>query len=63
MRYKYSDILKTLTIVYYDTSSATRRALKLVARALKALINVYHTLFFITPALQSENHSKKSKLN
>jgi hypothetical protein len=45
--------------VYKD---ATRRALKLVARALKALINVYHTLFFIIPALQSENYNKKSKL-
>jgi hypothetical protein len=31
-------------------------------RALKALINVYHTLFFIIPALQSENYNKKSKL-
>jgi hypothetical protein len=38
---------------------STRRALKLVARALKALINVYHTLFFIIPALQSENYNKK----
>jgi hypothetical protein len=28
----------------------------------KCLINVYHTLFFITPALQSENYDGKSKL-
>jgi hypothetical protein len=41
---------------------ATRRALKLVVRAVKALINVYHTLFFIIPGLQSENYNKKSKL-
>jgi hypothetical protein len=27
-----------------------------------ALINVHHTLFFIIPALQSENYNKKSKL-
>jgi hypothetical protein len=33
-----------------------------VVSALKALINVYHTLFFIIPALQSENYNKKSKL-
>jgi hypothetical protein len=33
-----------------------------VASALKALINVYHTLFFIIPALQSENYNKKNKL-
>jgi hypothetical protein len=33
-----------------------------VASALKALINVYHTLFFIITALQSENYNKKSKL-
>jgi hypothetical protein len=31
------------------------------ASALKALIHVYHTLFFI-PALQSGNYNKKSKL-
>jgi hypothetical protein len=43
--------------------SATRRALTLVARALKALINVYHTLFFIIPALQSENYNKKVNRN
>jgi hypothetical protein len=30
-----------------------------VASALKALINVYHTLFFIIPALKSENYNKK----
>jgi hypothetical protein len=29
------------------------------ASALKALINVYHTLFFIIPALKSENYNKK----
>jgi hypothetical protein len=28
----------------------------------RALINVYHTLFFIIPALKSENYNKKSKL-
>jgi hypothetical protein len=33
-----------------------------VASALRVLINVYHTLFFIIPALQSENYNKKSKL-
>jgi hypothetical protein len=33
-----------------------------VASTLKALVNVYHTLFFIIPALQSENYNKKSKL-
>jgi hypothetical protein len=33
-----------------------------VASALKALINVYHTLFFIIPSLQSENYNKKSEL-
>jgi hypothetical protein len=32
-----------------------------VASALKALINVYHTLFFIIPGLQSENYNKKVK--
>jgi hypothetical protein len=41
------------------TLRATRRALKLVARALKALMNVYHTVFFIIPALQSEKYNKK----
>jgi hypothetical protein len=30
--------------------------------ALKVLINVYHTLFFVIPALQCENDNKKSKL-
>jgi hypothetical protein len=39
------------------TLRATRRALKLVARALKALMNVYHTVFFIIPALQSEKYN------
>jgi hypothetical protein len=33
-----------------------------VASALKAPTNVYHTLFFIIPALQCENYNKKSKL-
>jgi phosphotransferase system glucose/maltose/N-acetylglucosamine-specific IIC component len=33
-----------------------------VASALKTLINVYHMLFFIIPALQSETYNKKSKL-
>jgi hypothetical protein len=33
-----------------------------VASALKALINVYRTLFFIIPALQSENYNQKSNL-
>jgi hypothetical protein len=30
-----------------------------VASALKGLINVYHTLFFIIPALKSGNYNKK----
>jgi hypothetical protein len=33
-----------------------------VASALKALIKVYHTLFFIIPPLQTENYNKESKL-
>jgi hypothetical protein len=33
-----------------------------VASALTALIHVCHTLFFITPALQSENYNNTSKL-
>jgi hypothetical protein len=41
---------------------ATSLRARRVAGALKALINVYHTLFFIIPALQSENYNKKSKL-
>jgi hypothetical protein len=43
--------------VYKEAFKA--RATSLRARALKALINVYHTLFFIIPALQSENYNKK----
>jgi hypothetical protein len=39
-----------------------KEAFKARASALKALINVYHTLFFIIPALKSENYNKKSKL-
>jgi hypothetical protein len=31
-----------------------------VASSLKALTHVYYTLFFIIPALQSENYNKKS---
>jgi hypothetical protein len=43
----------------YDTYKFIRKPLKHARRAsasLKALINVYHTLFFIIPALQSENN-------
>jgi hypothetical protein len=50
--------------VYKKASKA--RATSLRARrvadsdsALKALINVHHTLFFIIPALKSENYNKK----
>jgi hypothetical protein len=47
-----------------EFKSTTRSGVLLfnVASALKALINVYHTLFFIIPALKSENCNKKSKL-
>jgi hypothetical protein len=38
---------------------ATKRSAFNVASALKALISVYHTQFFIIPALQSENYNKK----
>jgi hypothetical protein len=44
------------------TSLRARRVAFNVASALKAVINVYHTLFFIIPALQSENYNKKSTL-
>jgi hypothetical protein len=51
--------------VYKETFKARSTSLKRsafnVASALKALINVYHTLFFIIQ-LQSENYNKKSKL-
>jgi hypothetical protein len=30
-------------------------------KALKALVNVYHTLFFIITALKSENYKKKKQ--
>jgi hypothetical protein len=33
-----------------------------VASALKALINVYHRLFLIIPALKSENYNKKKQI-
>jgi hypothetical protein len=47
--------------VYKEAFKARATSLT-IASALKALINVYHTLFFIIPALQSENYNKKSKL-
>jgi hypothetical protein len=48
--------------VYKEAFKARATSLRArrVASALKALINVYHTLFFIIPALQSENYNKKS---
>jgi hypothetical protein len=51
--------------VYKEAFKARATSLRArrVASALEALINVYHTLFFIIPALQSENYNnKKSKL-
>jgi hypothetical protein len=50
--------------VYKEAFKARAMSLRAfnVASALKALINVYHTLFFIIPGLQSENYNKKSKL-
>jgi hypothetical protein len=53
--------------VYKEAFKSTRDEFKSlrefnVASALQAFINVYHTLFFIIPALQSENYNKKSRL-
>jgi hypothetical protein len=43
--------------VYKEAFKA--RATSARCKCLKAPINVYHTLFFIIPALQSENYNKK----
>jgi hypothetical protein len=45
--------------VYKEAFKARETSLR--ARRV-ALINVYHTLFFIIPTLQSENYNKKIKL-
>jgi ABC-type sugar transport system permease subunit len=51
-----------IMIQVYKEAFKAQRSDYNVASALKALIHVYHTLFFIIPALQSENYNKKSKL-
>jgi hypothetical protein len=45
--------------VYKEAFKARATSLRARRVALKALINVYHTLFFIIPALKSENYNKK----
>jgi hypothetical protein len=44
--------------VYKEAFKAYATSLR-ARRVAKALIIVYHTLFFIIPALQSENYNKK----
>jgi hypothetical protein len=45
--------------VYKEAFKALATSLKEHVSALKTLIHVYHTLFFIITALQSENDNKK----
>jgi hypothetical protein len=48
--------------VYKEAFKARATSLRARRVALKALINVYHTLFFIIPALKSENYNKKKQI-